>query len=295
MRKYLIGIDGGGTKTDFVLTDTELCVVSRVLAGRSNPNEIGVDAVCELITESTAGLLESAGVSSDDIAAVFAGISGLTSGGYTQKVRDCLSDLFKNARCDALHDGINVLYGAFPQGDGVCVICGTGSSCFVKKGSDIYRIGGYGAFDRCGNGYEISLAALCHALRAADGRDAKTLLSERICANLGGDMIIALEQLVKKSKKEIAEHCPTVFEASRDGCPTALNIIKENIAYIAEMIEASGRYFEGDYSVALAGGVWRDSLSTELLASMLPKGVNLITDGLSPAVGAAAKAKQLLT
>ena len=57
MAEYLIGIDGGGSKTDFVLCDKQLNEKARRFAGRSNPNDIGIDAVAELIKENVLALL----------------------------------------------------------------------------------------------------------------------------------------------------------------------------------------------------------------------------------------------
>lgn len=147
MAEYLIGIDGGGSKTDFLLCDKQLNEKARRFAGRSNPNDIGIDAVAELIKENVLALLSENGVSASEISAAFAGIAGASNDDNVVRLTAALKSVLPNAKAEAFHDGINVLYGAFPYEDGVSIICGTGSSCFIKKGEEIIRIGGYGSFD----------------------------------------------------------------------------------------------------------------------------------------------------
>ncbi len=294
MTKYLIGIDGGGSKTDFLICDTELNEVARRIAPRSNPNDIGIDAVEALVRENISALLADSGISGQDISAAFAGIAGLTSRDYASRVTTLLSDMLPNAKCGALHDGINVLYGAFPYENGVSIICGTGSSCFVKRDCEIYRIGGYGSFDLIGNGYEIGRAGIAHALKTADGREKRGVLEELIAERVGDDFVAALDKLLLMSKDELASFAPLVFKAAERGDSAAMQIIADNMKYIASLITRAGDYFEGDYGVALAGGVLKNSISQSMLKRFIPKRAKLVTSERAPAFGAAAKAKSLL-
>lgn len=293
MTNYILGIDGGGSKTDFLLCDTELNEVARLVAGRSNPNDIGIEQTTALICENTQKLLLDNNIDKSSVVAVFAGIAGITSDVYAKPVESVLKSVLPEAKSEVSHDGINVLYGAFPFSDGVSIICGTGSSCFVKKNGNIYRIGGYGSFDLCGNGYEIGRSAIAHALKTADGRDKRGILEQLLEKKLGTDAITALDRLVLMTKDEIAAFAPTVFEAAEKGDKTAMMIIFENISYIAELIDRASLYFEGDLSVALAGGILKAEMAFNMLEGMVDSRVNLIKSERAPSFGAAAKAKQL--
>ncbi|MBR4799351.1 MAG: hypothetical protein IK047_03720 [Clostridia bacterium] len=295
MEVYLIGIDGGGTKTDFVLCDPGLNEVARHCAGRSNPNDIGIAQTAALVKSGVCELCAKAGVGRDKVAAAFAGIAGATSRDYSGSIGSALREALPKARTLALHDGINVLYGAFPHGDGISVICGTGSSCFVKKGREVIRIGGYGALDLCGNGYEIGRRALAHALKTVDGREEEGVLEELLHEKYGADFLAALEVMLAQSKDEISALAPLVFTACRRGDTAAKAIIDENMAYIASLIKrASGYFCGGECKAALAGGVMQDPLAAETLAGMIPPGVSLVKSELPPVFGAAARAKLLL-
>ena len=296
MKKYLLGIDGGGSKTDILICDTELNEVARKVASRSNPNDIGIEALLNLLRESISLVIEESGIDKSEIVAAFAGIAGLTSSDYAKRVRELISSLLPSARVDALHDGINVLYGAFPFEDGVSVICGTGSSCFAKKGSEIIRIGGYGVFDMSGNGYEIGKAGLAHALQTADGRQKEGILEDLLHEKLGDDFVRALDGILKMTKDEIASFARTVFDAAEKGDSNALAIIESNMRYIAALINRAADYFEGDFNVALAGGILNNPVSLEYLQSrntVTPR-ANLIKSDRAPVFGAAAKALTLV-
>ena len=46
-----VGIDGGGTKTDFALCDENVNILKRVTLGASNPNDIGIDNTLKILKE----------------------------------------------------------------------------------------------------------------------------------------------------------------------------------------------------------------------------------------------------
>lgn len=294
MKKYLLGIDGGGSKTDFLVCDLELNEVARRISSRSNPNDIGIEALESLLHENILLLLEEGGIDKREIVSAFAGIAGLTSSDYAKRVNELLASLLPNAKTDALHDGINVLYGAFPFDDGVSVICGTGSSCFVKKGNSIFRIGGYGVFDMSGNGYEIGKAGISHALETADGRAKEGILEELLHEKLGTDFVRALDILLKMSKDEVASFARTVFDAAEKGDLIALTIIESNMLYIATLINRAADYFDGECKVALAGGILNNAISLSYLQNAVTDRASLIKSERAPVFGAAAKALTLV-
>ena len=135
MKRYLLGADGGGSKTAVVLTDLDLNIIALEEYGRSNPGDIGYEATEQLLVDAFVGICERAGISTAEVASIFAGVAGLTSFRMTEQLHDTLASRFPDIPIDCSHDGINVLYGSFPDGkDGAIIICGTGSSCFVKVG-----------------------------------------------------------------------------------------------------------------------------------------------------------------
>lgn len=293
MRQYLLGADGGGSKTAVVLTDSELHVIALKQYGRSNPGDIGYDATEKLIRTAFDEICLDNGIKKSEIAAVFAGIAGLTSGNHVGELISALEADFPHASIDCSHDGINVLYGSFPNGeDGAIIICGTGSSCFAKVGGAIYRIGGCGQFDLKGNGYEIGKAAFAHVFRTMDGRDEYGYLAKSLDAKFDGSCHNHIFAINDYTKTEFARFAPMVFEAARHGDNAAAAILEDHLGYVAELIRTAANCYGGKpYSVALAGGIFKDPLAYEILLKNVPANATVFRMEREPYLGAAAKAR----
>ncbi|MBP5230976.1 MAG: hypothetical protein ILO68_04530 [Clostridia bacterium] len=294
---YLIGVDGGGSKTAVALTDTDLSLLHLDAFPRSNPGDIGTEASLSLVREACLSVCRSRGIRPEDVSAVFAGIAGGSAGNYARSLRDLLSESFPGAVCGVSDDGTNVLFSAFSGGDGVSVICGTGSSCFVKRGTSVFRIGGFGQFDLKGNGFEIGRAAFAHVFRVLDGRDPAGWLSDEINRRFEGGAYRNIIDINGYGKNEFAAFAPLVFEAAeRHGDACAESILRTQIAHIAELIQSAGRFFrEPEYAVSLSGGLTRNPLFLTVLRPMVPEDVSLFVNDREPWTGAAAKAKALLS
>ena len=145
-----------------------------------------------------------------------------------------------------------------------------------------------------GNGYEIGKRAVAHALKSIDGREKRGKMDEMLEKKLGTDMMTALDRLVLMNKDELASFAPLVFEAAENGDKNAMMIIFENISYVAELIARAGEHFEGEYKVALAGGILKNSYARELLETMLEPDCIIVSSDYAPSFGAAARAKSLL-
>ncbi len=295
--RYLLGADGGGSKTAVVLTDLELHVLLCRAFPRSNPGDIGYDATEKLLLGAFDEVCREAGVPSEAIAAVFAGVAGLSAGDCTPRFRSALRKAYPLAAVDCSHDGINVLYAAFPDGeDGVSVICGTGSSCYVRRGDSLYRIGGCGQFDLKGNGYEIGRAAFAHVFRTMDGRDEPGWLAQTLHDRFGGNCHAHIIEINDFTKNQFASYAPLVFEAAREhGDGVAMAILRENLHYVTELISTAARCFGGEpFCAALAGGLFRDPLTLPLLREKTPPQAELLLSDREPYLGAAAAARALL-
>lgn len=240
-KAYFIAIDGGGTKTEGVLCTAEGEIVCRRVAAATNPNDVGIEESRRRLAE-LAGALRDALPAGGEVAALFAGVAGAVGNG--EALREALGGHAASVRVDT--DAINLLSCA-GGGDGACLVCGTGSVCFARRGDKLRRIGGWGCLlDGAGSGYDIGRDAIAAALRVADGRGAgekeSTLLCERVRARLGKAPTEAIPEIYRGGKSFIASLAPEVFAAAREGDPAAADILDRNAAYLAELIAAAERY-----------------------------------------------------
>lgn len=292
--KYLLGVDGGGTKTAFMLTDLDGNSVASITLSRSNPNDIGIDNTIALLLEGFSSLCEQTGITNDCISAIFAGIAGVTANDFISRIKAAVSVAYPDSLIGVNHDGVNILYAAFPESDGAGVICGTGTSCFVKKGDVLHRIGGYGLFDLYGGGYEIGRAAISHALRTVDGRDSSGFLSEAVKKKAGCDLIKGLGTLIASGKSNIASYATLVYDAYLQSDSYAEGILDAHIGYLAELINTAQRHFEGTYNVSLAGGIGKDPITMRILKPKLTPAAVVTPLECEPIHGAIARTKVLL-
>lgn len=282
MHTYVIGIDGGGTKTEGVLTDPAGRVLAHGIGGASNPNDGGVEASVAVVSDLARRLIQQAGVPMTDCF-LFGGIAGALS--HKDELTAGLRESLSGVTISVDSDMVNLLSAELCDRDGACVICGTGSACFLRRGHDVTRIGGWGyLLDSAGSGYDIGRQALEVALRAHDGRGSATLLTDCLAARLGMPVPSALNRLYAEGKTLIASLAPAVFEAADKGDETAAVILDRNAAALGEMIVTAWRLYRAgepnseppqSLPVALDGGIcrrthprWRDAIARHIPPSV---------------------------
>ncbi len=260
MFRYVIGIDGGGTKTEGVLLDGRGCLLARERDGATNPNDIGVDVACRRLAGMAETLVERAGVAPGDCC-LFGGIAGALN--HREDMKQRLSHLCPSlGSIDIGSDVVNLLSSELPEGDGACIVCGTGSACFLRRGRELVRIGGWGyLLDSAGSGYDIGRQGLEAALRAYDRRGPATRLTERLADVLGCPVEQGITRIYDGGKPYIASMAPAVFSAATEGDEVAEAILNRNASAIAEYIAAARRWLDNDreplpvMTVLLGGGI----------------------------------------
>lgn len=287
-----IGADGGGTKLMLRLEKDGYIIDSRVNAG-VNPNDVGYENSAEKVVSSMISLCRENGVDVSDVDGIFAGIAGGSTADYASTLKAKLESVFANSSCGVSHDGENIIYASFPESDGVIVICGTGSSCFVKRNGVIHRIGGYSTFDMNGNGYEIGLRAICHTLKSYDGRAERSYLCSLVEQKAGGNCIDKLKELLALPKKAVADYAILAFEAAKKGDGYADAIIESSARYIAESIHAAKRFFDDRFDVCIAGSIGCDEYMIQKIRRLASDDADVSPLEAEPVSGALWKAKQL--
>ncbi len=272
--RYLLGIDGGGTKTHLALaampddTDGEFKILREIRADCCNPIDIGLDAAKSVLQTAICEIAN--GISMADMV-VFAGIAGSTSAAMQPEFSRFFSE-FGFAAFENDTDNRNILAGGLGDRDGITLILGTGICAFAKIGDVRHRVAGWGyLFDDGGSAYNIGRDALASHFRTLDGSGHPSLLSE-ILKRAYPDAQTLLGTLYAGGKKVIASYAHYVFEAAKEGDETARSILMRNMRFAADIIESAGQYFPPDVTdipVILAGGITEQPLATEALFSML--------------------------
>lgn len=283
--RLLIAVDGGGTKTEFVLYTEYGEVLERLVLGGSNPNAVGI-ANAQLVLRT--GLDQLFAVNSD-IAVIYAGIAGCWVKENRTKITSFLKTTYPGTRCVVASDIFNVIHGAPVEDRCIAVICGTGSVVYAKTPEDVYRIGGWGYLFESGfSGYDLGRDAIYAALAARDGVGPQTLLLELVEKRLGGNAWENINHFYGLHQDGIAAYAATVFEAYRRGDAVAEQILEKNSRQLALLINTATERYDCGTDVVIAGGLTaQEEILRKFLQQKVKKGLRLIFNQRPPICGAA--------
>lgn len=267
--QYYLGIDGGGTKTAFLLEDINGNVISQITLGPSNPNDIGMNPSLSLLESGIYTVCQ--GVDQREIS-MFAGIAGAMSPSNA----DAFHKFFSRFRFGRFHLGSdleNARELALRGKDGVVAILGTGSIAYAQKNGVCKRIGGWGyLLDKGGSGYDLGRDALNAALCDIDGSGESTLLRQLIEQKLKKSIPDAIPEIYAGGKRLIASFAPILFEACDHKDPLALTILEDNMKRISCILRTGLEYIGSSCApLVLTGGLCsRADLIEPLLKRHLP-------------------------
>src|SRR5258708_21140988 len=95
--KYVLGVDGGGTKTECVLMDPAGKIIARCFSGPSNPYRVGVERATREIEKAAECCLQEARVARNDVAAIGAGLAGTGNPELKEGMRTSIAAAFPGA------------------------------------------------------------------------------------------------------------------------------------------------------------------------------------------------------
>ncbi len=236
----IAAVDGGGTKTLFLLASADGTVIGVGRGGPLNALFVSQDEAIRSVQQAAAGALREAGMERADVAVLYASAPGAS--------RDIVSagvaGLVLPAGLETAGDEMAVLTGALVDEPGVVVLAGTGSfavgrgrrrDCDSGAGdasrrgvATRHRIvtrGGWGPLlgDE-GSAYAIGLAALRAAALAFDHRGGRTCLCDMALEHFNAPRAWSLATM-PMSRERIASFAVRVSEASDAGDAVASAIL----------------------------------------------------------------------
>lgn len=249
---YLLGIDAGGTKTEFLLTDLEGNEINRVLLGASNPVNAGFDNTKKILSQ---GIFQTCTDINLREVSAYAGLAGGISGNNKMLINEFMQS-FGFGASDNGSDTDNALEAALTGGNGIVVIMGTGIVAFSQNDGVRHRTGGWGyLIDKGGSGFAFGSDALDCALKHYDCRDGSPLILRLIEKELRSPLHECIPRIYSGGPTCVASFAHTVFEAFRMGDKQAEAIIEKNISEVAEIIRTAGSFVSGNKKVVLCGGI----------------------------------------
>ena len=184
--RYVLGFDGGGTKTDCLLMDEQQRLLARARSGPSNPYRVGTKAAIAALREGANRAIADARVSGDSVAALCAGLAGVGRTALSEEMRALLCNAFPNASVKVCTD-VELALAAAGDAPSVVLVAGTGS-CAVARNSrgQTFRAGGPGPqIGDEGSAYDVGRRAIQASLRERDRTGEDCLLGRSIVTQLG--------------------------------------------------------------------------------------------------------------
>ena len=291
----ILGVEGGGTKTAWVLVERPLAPPSgddpgaplRILAqGKLPPSNFRLERSDRLkaIFRELPREIDRAGIF----------LAGCGTSEDRQSLLRLCAEIWANARIITGSDRESGLAAALEHGDGIVVSAGSGSSVTGRRGDKIENAGGWGhVLGDTGGGYFLSIQALRLILREYDLHRGEMQLTAKILHALS---LNNLDELVRwaqtADKMEVAMLAPVIFEAAAAGDTRVMEIIEKGAQVLSDYTEAvATRLHLLAPKVMLLGGLFhRDSIYTHAFRRRLKKNLpdaRVATTERPPELGAA--------
>jgi N-acetylglucosamine kinase-like BadF-type ATPase len=303
-KEYILGVDGGGTKTVVQIADLSGRKITQAVSGASNCNSVGM---AKAIENLNAGILTAIKNLNRQNRIYFRSSCLGFAGNNTEKDEKIYRQIVFNRQINKYlnpdktiicNDTRIGLAAGSDNENKIILICGTGSNCYGvnEAGEEAIASGWDYILADEGSGYEIGIKALRAFMRAYDGRGIKTFLSKTIMQDLNLKNELDLTKWAYDnplSKDKISSLAKTVCKTAEMGDIVSIKILSEeaheaaiSVTAVADKLGFKNKQFD----LVLVGSVFKcekyfKNVLMEKLKREFAK-INFITLTRSPVEGA---------
>ena len=242
--QYIIGIDGGGTKTACVISES-INPIYQCTGGPSNLLINGLKKTSQTIFNLMYECIRVVNPGSSDRIYVYIGTAGAGRKDDAQRLYASILELaeLKELKIEAIKvdsDARIALEAAFNGRPGCILISGTGSIMLGKDETDkIFRVGGFGKLigDE-GSGYSLGRKALNAVAKEIDSRGEKTLITKLLFKELNISKPDELISTIYGPGYNIASAAKILIDAAELDDKISLNILNEETDELINHIRA---------------------------------------------------------
>jgi glucosamine kinase len=236
--RFVLGLDGGGTKTECVLMDEAGLVRAEGRSGPSNPMRVGFGGALAAVCEAGRTAMQNAKLSPSDISVVCAGLAGAAQPDSQRKMKKLLREEFPTQVVQVCTD-VDLKLEATGEGRAIVLNVGTGTFAVGRDfNGQVVRVGGHGPLlgDE-GSAYDIGRRAMIAALRAADRGSKDSPLAARILHDLRAADWEELQLRVYRVPDEVFPRIfPVVTAAADEGDPEARMLLQDAAVELAGLV-----------------------------------------------------------
>ena len=304
MKSFVVGVDGGGTKTRAILADERGEKIAEAIGAGSAVRHGEAEKSAGIIAGVVRDVIEEA-EKSGPAKVLLVGVAGVGRESERQALHEALVAQEIADEVIVEPDFAIALADAFGDGPGVLLIAGTGSSAFARGPTGATaRCGGWGPVigDEGGGGW-IGRRALSVVAAAADGREPETALTGAILTAAEiSETVELIAWAANATPGKLATLAPAVLQVADTGDLRANSIVSMAVEELALHVRALARQLFTDerasVPVALSGGLlkkgapFRKRLEHRLKTAV--PGAHLHTEDIDAARGAVKSAVRQL-
>lgn len=272
--KYVLGVDGGNTKTDYFLFDLSGNHVDSIRKGTCSHEALrdSFAGTKRVMTEHLNELFVRNNITVDDIVGAAFGLAGADVVSQKNELNRVIKEIgFKNYALD--NDGILGVKAGSLSGYGVCSINGTGTVVVgVDNHNEFLQVGGVGYIsgDEAGGAYLVrrTFQAVYDSLyRMGD----QTILKDEIFSLYGiTENRLFLDKIVELTEKRLIDRTTVIkilFKSAASNDKVAVSILEQ--AGVCMGLAVAGCInnlnFTTTVPVVLAGSVWVKATTNHML------------------------------
>lgn len=269
--EYILGVDGGGTKTTVMIAGADGGVIAESTSGASSFPSVGIRKAIENLNRAVLGAIENAGTGSNTMfkSSCF-GFAGFNIPDDIKVYREIAGNdklkKYLNQRRILIYNDTRIgLEAGSSTSNKIIIIAGTGSNCFGinDKGEQAGSTGWDHILADEGSGYAVSVKALRAVMKAYDGRGKRTMLTGEILGELGCENETGIVNWIYGkpfSKERISVFAKAVCRCAYGGDDISRKILYGeamesvlSVITIAERLKLSKRKFD----LVLVGGLFK--------------------------------------
>lgn len=272
----MIAVDGSGSRSEFLLFNSNGEILHRRVLAGTNPNFCGLEEVISILQKGIDEMLRI----HPSVKGVFIGSSGFLTSGNAEQARDALKRIYPKLILKCTSNINNAIESVSEERSCIVSVCGTGNIVFGYRNGEITRLGGgYGGLlEDEGGTYGIGRAAFRAALVEADGTGEKTLITQVLEEKFGKKIFDCLYEIYNQKSvySYVASFAPIVFDAFKKGDEVAKRILYKTAEHSVFLINhAFQSYQPTEKTVILTGSLCRNEEFLTLLHEKLPSDLNI--------------------
>jgi len=275
---YVMGVDGGGSKTHAVITDAKGHVLGVGRSSGCNHQTLGIDSAMRNLKAAVEETLSAARLSCEDLDFVHYALAGADREADFRLLREAIErELPSIRRWEITSDAMAGLRSGTTDNTGVVLINGSGTNAVGRsKDGRIVQVGGFGyLYGDYAGGEQIAIETFRYAVRSWEQREIPSILTRKVPEFLGYS---SMEQMVGDYLDRQVASVPgeltiVLHAAAEEGDELSIRLLKlvgRELGLAASSVIKRMGSFAIDHAIpiVLAGSIFQKGRSSWLLSEL---------------------------